>query len=140
MKDSVSSSAWVADGNGNEVLVGSEKLEATDAGGTCWAAAHRASGNSVNSGEIIRATASRKRNLLRRAFLTASTMSASRQSLLSGDDNNDEELPPLRTGHAVRFKEDVQVIAPSLRSTTASREAGRYGTPSSNPIRNQLTS
>jgi hypothetical protein len=66
-------------------------------------------------------------------------MSTSRQSLLSGDDN-DGELPPLRTGHAVRFKEDVQVIAPSLRSTTSSREAGRYGTPSSNPIPNELTS
>lgn len=72
------------------------------------------------------------------AFLTPSIMSTSHQPLLN-DDDNDDELPPLRTGHAVRFKEDVQVIAPSLRSTISSREAGRYVAPSSNPTCNQLT-
>lgn len=30
------------------------------------------------------------------------------------------------SGRSVRFEEDVQVIVPSLRSTTASREAGSY--------------
>ena len=56
MKDSVSSEPWVAVGNGNEVLVASEKLDATDAGGTCWAAAHITSAESVNSDEIIGAS------------------------------------------------------------------------------------
>lgn len=56
MKDSVSSEDWVAVGNGNEVLVGSEKLDATDAGGICWASAHTASAESVNSDEIIGAS------------------------------------------------------------------------------------
>lgn len=31
-----------------------------------------------------------------------------------------------RPDHSVRFEENVQVIAPSLRSTTSSREAGAY--------------
>lgn len=67
-----------------------------------------------------------------------------RQPLLSsrenvGDDHNvfsvsdsddemggehDELADANRTSHTVRFQEDVQVIAPSLRSTVSSREAG----------------
>ena len=31
-----------------------------------------------------------------------------------------------RTDHSVRFREEVQVIGPPLRSTLASREAGMY--------------
>ena len=57
--------------------------------------------------------------------------------LFSGaDDDSDEDIQvPARlpdpstskpSGRSVRFEEDVQVIAPSLRSTTASREAGSY--------------
>lgn len=38
----------------------------------------------------------------------------------------DELAVPTKTSHAVRFQEDVQVIAPSLRSTISSREAGVY--------------
>ena len=34
--------------------------------------------------------------------------------------------PSKTTVRSVRFEEDVQVIVPSLRSTTASREAGSY--------------
>jgi hypothetical protein len=46
-----------------------------------------------------------------------------------GDSEDDFEVPvglpdPLTGKRSVRFEEDVQVIAPSLRSTTASREAG----------------
>lgn len=55
--------------------------------------------------------------------------------LFSGaDDDSDDDLQlPARlpdpstskpSGRSVRFEEDVQVIAPSLKSTTASREAG----------------
>ncbi|KAF8735880.1 hypothetical protein AX14_001329 [Amanita brunnescens Koide BX004] len=43
---------------------------------------------------------------------------SSTQSLLDDDD-----LPAPRTGLSVRFREDVQVISPSLRSTISSREA-----------------
>lgn len=44
------------------------------------------------------------------------------------DDDSDEETSgPSRVEHSVRFHEEVEVIAPSsLRSTTASREAGSY--------------
>lgn len=35
-----------------------------------------------------------------------------------------QDSPPPKTGHSVRFREEVQVIAPPLRSTTDSREAG----------------
>lgn len=54
----------------------------------------------------------------------------------AAEDGSDEEIEiPARlpdpstsrpSGRSVRFEEDVQVIAPSLRSTTASREAGLY--------------
>jgi len=51
-----------------------------------------------------------------------------------GDSDDDFEVParlpdPLAnktSGRSVRFEEDVQVIAPPLRSTAASREAGSY--------------
>ena len=51
-----------------------------------------------------------------------------------GDSDDDFQVParlpdPLlnkTSGRSVRFEEDVQVIAPSLKSTTASREAGSY--------------
>ena len=50
------------------------------------------------------------------------------------DDSDDGFQVPARlpdptskpSGRSVRFEEDVQVIAPSLKSTTASREAGPY--------------
>ena len=53
----------------------------------------------------------------------------------AGDDEDDEdyveasaldhiESPPAKSAHSVRFNEDVQVIAPPLRSMTASRETG----------------
>lgn len=67
------------------------------------------------------------------------------QPLLNNDDDDDvlftaadsdddfevpARLPDPSTnktgGRSVRFEEDVQVIVPSLRSTTASREAGSY--------------
>lgn len=46
--------------------------------------------------------------------------------VFSVDDDSDEEslAGPSKTEHSVRFQEDVQVIGPPLRSTTASREAG----------------
>lgn len=54
----------------------------------------------------------------------------------AGDGESDDDFqPPARlpdpstsktSGRSVRFEEDVQVIVPSLRSTTASREAGSY--------------
>lgn len=54
--------------------------------------------------------------------------------LFSGADDSDDDIQvPARlpdpstskpSGRSVRFEEDVQVIAPSLKSTTASREAG----------------
>ena len=46
------------------------------------------------------------------------------------DDDSDEEgavnLPPssARSAHNVRFREDVQIIGPPLKSTIQSREAG----------------
>ncbi|KAF8829225.1 hypothetical protein HHX47_DHR3000546 [Lentinula edodes] len=45
--------------------------------------------------------------------------------VFSVDDDSDEEslAGPSKTEHSVRFQEDVQVIGPPLRSTTASREA-----------------
>ncbi|KAF8625424.1 hypothetical protein AX15_005386 [Amanita polypyramis BW_CC] len=48
-------------------------------------------------------------------------MSASQQPLFNDSDDDDTALP--QTSHTVRFREDVQVIGPSLRSTLASREA-----------------
>ncbi|KAF8345834.1 amino acid transporter [Amanita rubescens] len=50
------------------------------------------------------------------------TDNESSQSLLS----DDEDILSPRTGHAVRFREDVQVIGPSLRSTISSREVEEY--------------
>ena len=52
-----------------------------------------------------------------------------------GDDEDDEDYyeasaldrpasPPVKPGHSVRFNEDVQVIAPPIRSMTESRETG----------------
>ena len=52
-----------------------------------------------------------------------------------GDDDDDDdyveasaldhvESPQPKPGHSVRFNEDVQVIAPPLRSMTSSRETG----------------
>ena len=35
------------------------------------------------------------------------------------------DSPPPKSGHSVRFDEDVRIIAPPLRSTTQSREAGK---------------
>lgn len=35
------------------------------------------------------------------------------------------DSPPPKSGHSVRFSEDVRIIAPPLRSTTQSREAGK---------------
>jgi solute carrier family 38 (sodium-coupled neutral amino acid transporter), member 11 len=49
--------------------------------------------------------------------------------VFSVDDDSDEEplaASSTRGEHSVRFREDVQVIGPPLRSTTASREAGVY--------------
>ena len=51
-----------------------------------------------------------------------------------GDSDDDFQVPvqlpdpstSKSSGRSVRFEEDVQVITPSLRSTTASREAGSY--------------
>ena len=40
------------------------------------------------------------------------------------DRNEDEESRPNKT-RSVRFQEEVRIIAPPLRSTLASREAGR---------------
>ena len=40
------------------------------------------------------------------------------------DDSDEEPLASTASRQSVRFQEDVQVIPPSLRSTTASREAG----------------
>ena len=53
----------------------------------------------------------------------------------AGDDEDDEDYyeasaldhagsPPPKSGHSVRFNEDVQVIAPPMRSMTESRETG----------------
>lgn len=52
--------------------------------------------------------------------------------LFSVGDDEPEDSSPLsspdssqpKTGHSVRFQEDVQVIGPPLRSTFQSREAG----------------
>lgn len=39
------------------------------------------------------------------------------------DDHNDNDID--RPSHSVSFKEEVQLIPPSLRSTTSSRETGK---------------
>ena len=39
-----------------------------------------------------------------------------------------EESPTPKVGHSVRFREDVQVIGPPLRSTIQSRETGALDT------------
>lgn len=59
---------------------------------------------------------------------------AEERTVFAVDDSSDDEsegigaLSPKgdRPDHTVRFQEDVQVIAPPLRSTTSSREAGMY--------------
>lgn len=53
----------------------------------------------------------------------------------TGDDEDDDDYveasaldhldsPPTKPGHSVRFNEDVQVIAPPIRSMMESRETG----------------
>lgn len=45
---------------------------------------------------------------------------------ISALDAQDAESPVPKSGHSVRFHEEVQVIAPPLRSTAESREIGAY--------------
>lgn len=51
-------------------------------------------------------------------------------TIFSADDSDDDAegtaLDPAKPDHNVRFREEVQVIGPPLRSTLASREAGVY--------------
>jgi solute carrier family 38 (sodium-coupled neutral amino acid transporter), member 11 len=69
--------------------------------------------------------------------LSTTLTSASTENVLFSVDGDEDEHETSaledthrrsKADHTVRFEEQVQVIAPPLRSTTESREAGMYGT------------
>ena len=73
--------------------------------------------------------------------LLGSASNVHNQTIFSAEDDDDDpaegNMLTGRSDHTVRFREEPVIIAPPLRSTFASREAGVYvSSPFCRPLRN----